>query len=85
MTVVDVVSLDLRSNAKRIGNCGRKRAYDGELPSKKLKKAAHAPQCYQLFAISRGLQDIGDYIVDPHKGRKRFLPWCGEIDASRAD
>ncbi len=39
--VVDVASLDLKSNAKRIGNCGRKRAYDGELPSNKLKKAAH--------------------------------------------
>ena len=28
-------------NIKRIGNCGRKRKEEGELPSNKLKKAAH--------------------------------------------
>ena len=30
-----------KSNKKRIGNCGRKRKEDGELPFNKLKKAVH--------------------------------------------
>ncbi len=40
VNVFDAVGLASKSNIKRVGNCGRKRKDDGELPSTKLKKAA---------------------------------------------
>ena len=43
---VPVVSVVSKSNTKRIGNCGRKRKDDGELPSNKLKKAAHGADSF---------------------------------------
>jgi hypothetical protein len=44
--VVHVANVVSKSNTKRVGNCGRKRKDDGELPSKKLKKTAHGASVF---------------------------------------
>jgi len=45
-TVVPVLREVSKSNTKRIGNCGRKRKEDGELPSNKLKKTTHGASSF---------------------------------------
>ncbi len=54
-TVVPVLSEVSKSNTKRIGNCGRKRKEDGELPSSKLKKTTHGAsnflECHEVCRI----------------------------------
>jgi len=40
-TVVPVVNVVSKSNAARVGKCGRKRKDGGELPSNKFKKTSH--------------------------------------------